>query len=149
MFDYNSNCSETPSLSDCTPKSVDLNAGNYDIINLDMLNIATFNVNSITCDNRIAQLSALAHELNLSCLCLVESKLSDEVDQSVFRMDGYTSVFRHRNRHGGGVLLYIRKDIPFSRITQNESQCIEHVSVDIVLNKLIFNINVFVYVYSL
>jgi hypothetical protein len=141
MFDYDSEASEAQSIGDCNPSSVDL--ADYKLINVSMLNIATFNINSITCDSRLEQLSVLAHELNLSCLCLVESKLSDDIDPCVFKMDGYTAIHKHRNRHGGGVLVYIRQDIPFSRITPNESQGIEHISVDILVNKQVHNINVF------
>ena len=40
-------------------------------------------------------------------------------------------------------VVYIRQDIPYCRIPNNESLGIEHLSVDIIVNKQVYNINTF------
>jgi hypothetical protein len=143
MLDFASDISETPGLDDCAPTSIYLDTDNIKSVNRNMCNIATFNINSLTCDNRLEQLLSIATDLNLTCLCIVESKLSDCVDQSVYKLDGYSAISKHRNRHGGGIVVYIRQDIPYCRIPNNESLGIEHLSVDIIVNKQVYNINAF------
>ena len=42
-----------------------------------------------------------------------ETKLDDSFPEDQFFIDGYHTPFRHdRNSNGGGILLYVREDIP-------------------------------------
>ena len=41
------------------------------------------------------------------CVCIVESWLSSDIINNEFCIDGYNIVRLDRNRHGGGVLLFI------------------------------------------
>ena len=44
-----------------------------------------------------------------------ETKLDDSFPEGQFSIDGYHTPFRYdRNGNGGGILLYIREDIPAS-----------------------------------
>ena len=46
-------------------------------------------------------------------MIFTETKLDDSFPTAQFQMDGYKSPYRQdRNRNGGGVLIYIREDIP-------------------------------------
>ena len=50
---------------------------------------------------------------NIDMLMVLEIKLGDSFPQAQFRIEGYTPRFRYdRNSHGGGILLFIREDIP-------------------------------------
>ena len=45
---------------------------------------------------------------------IVETKLDDSYPTSQFYMHGYSKPFRgDRNKYGGGILIYIRDDIPY------------------------------------
>ena len=50
------------------------------------------------------------------------------------RIDGYTPLRSDRNRQGGGVICYIRKDISFNKLDL-KSEDIEHIFIDIFLPK--------------
>ena len=43
-----------------------------------------------------------------NCLCIVESWLNSDFSNNELCIDGYTPVCFHRNRHGGGVLFFIK-----------------------------------------
>ena len=50
---------------------------------------------------------------NIDILMVLEKKLDSSFPQAQFRMEGYALPFRYdRNSHGGGIPLFIRKDIP-------------------------------------
>ena len=64
-----------------------------------------------------------------------ETKLDDASPLAQFKIEGLTTYRYDRNDKGGGLLLYIREDIP-SRLLQCKSQCnIESLSVEIILRK--------------
>ena len=46
-------------------------------------------------------------------LIITETKLGDTCLISQFHIDGYSMLYRlDRNRNGGGVIIYVREDIP-------------------------------------
>ena len=47
---------------------------------------------------------------------ITESKIDDSVTDGEIRIDGYVPLRSDRNRQGGGVVCYIRRDISFNRI---------------------------------
>ena len=57
----------------------------------------------------------LTHQIkeNIDILMTSETKLDESFPTSQFSMKGFSSPHRlDRNCHGGGILLYIREDIP-------------------------------------
>ena len=45
-----------------------------------------------------------------------ETKLINDIATSLYRLNGYHApLTRHRDRHGGGVAIYIHKSLPFQR----------------------------------
>ena len=70
-----SHCSDTDSISDLEPSTLDLNDGDLSQINTKLLNIASYNINSITHGSRKDEIESLAHKLNLAAICLTETKL--------------------------------------------------------------------------
>ena len=50
---------------------------------------------------------------NIDILMVSETKLDSSFPQAQFKIKGYAPPFRYdRNSHGGGILLFIREDIP-------------------------------------
>ena len=46
-------------------------------------------------------------------VCIVETWLHDSISDSELTINGYNLVRQDRNRHGGGVMLYIRNNLSF------------------------------------
>ena len=138
-------CSSTDSLgstSDTEPGCIDLTGGDLSVINNNLLNVAHYNINSLTCRTKLEELGSLGRQINLDVIAISESKLDDNIQESVFTIPGYNVEYRHRTRKGGGVALYIRDDIPHVRATKLESKQLEHVSVDITIRRKKYNISV-------
>ena len=117
--------------------------GDLSPINKRLLNIVSFNVNSITHGNRIEQLSSLCREINADIICLQETKLDDSISPTLYKLDGFNVETRHRNIHGGGVSVYIKEHIPYVRMSKLESKTLEHISIDIIVNHKKYSINNF------
>ena len=75
-------------------------------------------------------------EKTVDIFLISEMKLDDSFPSAQFEIEGFTTPYRYdRNNKGGGLLLYIREDVP-SRLLQCKSQCnIESLSVEINLRK--------------
>ena len=80
------------------------------ISNINRLTIGQLNINSLR--NKIEALKLIMIG-NIDILIITESKLDDTFPKQQFWIDGYSPPFRiDRSKHGGGVIIYIRKDIP-------------------------------------
>ena len=81
------------------------------LIDANNFNIVHYNINSITAEGRIDQLSDICNTLSLDVLILTESKLDKNIPTNLITIQGYHDpVRRDRNvngRNGGGVLIYI------------------------------------------
>ena len=57
---------------------------------------------------------------NIDIMVIRESKLDDSFPSSQFLIDGYAEPFRRdRNVHGGGILIYVRSDIPCQQLNNH------------------------------
>ena len=91
-------------------------------------NIVHYNINSITADNRLDQLSDICNTLNLSVLVITESKLDASIPINLLTIPGYHEpVRRDRNRNGGGVLIYIAEYLVFQQLSDLQSPLYEHI----------------------
>ena len=66
----------------------------------------------------------LAHQVkgNIDILMISETKLDESFPPSQFFLDGYMVPFRlDRNGNGGGILLYIRDDLPSKLLSINKN----------------------------
>ena len=129
--------------SDFDVKTVNMVDGDLSPINKRLLNIVSFNVNSITHGDRIEQLSSLCREINADIICLQETKLDDSISPTLYKLEGFNVETRHRNIHGGGVSVYIKEHIPYVRMSKLESKTLEHISIDIIVNHKKYSINNF------
>ena len=117
--------------------------GDFSSINRNLLNIVSFNVNSLTHGSRIEQLGSLCREVNADVICLQETKMDETVSPSVYHLEGYNAEVRNRTIHGGGVAVYIKEHLPYVRMSKLESKTIEHISIDLIVNHQKYSINNF------
>ena len=116
--DISSNVSDLSYISDFDN---DIQSYNYDLsngspIDINNFNIVHFNINSITAIDRLDQLSDICSILNLDVLVITESKLDNTIPTSMITLPGYHDPLRRdRNRHGGGVLIYIAEHLIFNQ----------------------------------
>ena len=90
--------------------------------NVNKLIIAHFNINSLR--NKFEFLISLI-KYNIDVLMISETKLDESFPTSQFMINGFSAPFcLDRNDKGGGMILYIREDIP-SRLVSTESSQVE------------------------
>ena len=93
------------------------------------LHFIHLNINSIL--PKIDELRLIAHKSRAAVIGITESKIDDSVLYGEIMIDGYIPIRSDRNRQGGGVICYIRKDISFNRIEIKSD--IEHIFLDLLL----------------
>ena len=80
------------------------------IKNVNNVNIGSLNINSLA--PKFEQLREIIGN-NLDILTIQETKLDSSFPTQQFSLDGFSAPYRlDRNRDGGGVLIYVREDIP-------------------------------------
>ena len=89
----------------------------YRIRNVGKIIIATLNINSIR--NKFDELKMVISG-NIDVLVLTETKLDDSFPTGQFCIEGFSTPLRlDRNRHGGGILIYIREELPSKELTKH------------------------------
>ena len=75
---------------------------------------------------------------NIDVLVITETKLDDTFPTAQFSIDGFSIPYRQdRNKNGGGILIYVREDIPNKILTKhNFPSGIEGIFVEINLRKM-------------
>ena len=114
-------CSLSSILGD--PQIIDDNSNpqktlnNIKIANANRLIIGQLNINSLR--NKIDALRLLIKG-NIDILVITESKLDGSFPNSQFDIDGFAPPFRQdRTEYGGGVIIYIRDDIPCKELSHH------------------------------
>ena len=102
----------------------------------DKLILGHLNINSIR--NKFEVLKFIIDN-NINIFLISEAKLDDSFPTAQFLIKGFSAPYRFdRNFKGGGLLFYIREDIP-SKILTHSSDCdIETLLVEINLTKMAF-----------
>ena len=77
--------------------------------NPNRLIIAQFHINSLRC--KFDSLAQILHS-NVDILLVSETKIDSSFPTGQFKIEGYTTYRLDRNSNGGGILLYVREDIP-------------------------------------
>ena len=69
---------------------------------------------------------------------LSETKVDDSFPLSQFEIEGYSTPFRHdRNIHGGGIIVYIGKDLPCKELKYHKlPDNIEGIFIEFILHKI-------------
>ena len=96
------------------------------------LHIIHLNINSLL--PKIDEIRHIAKSSNLSVIGLSETKLDDSVFDAEINIEGYTLIRSDRNRHGGGVVCYVKQHLTFD-VKYYFSNEIENIFIDIFLPK--------------
>ena len=95
--------------------------------------MATINVNSIR--NKHAELFTIV-DSNIDISTTAETKLDCSFPTAQFLVDGYKEPARKdRNKHGGGLLVYRKEDIPSCQLT-------DHPPVSDLLDLVVIELNI-------
>ena len=103
--------------------------------NANRVTIAQINVNSIR--NKLDFLCEMIRG-NIDILQITETKIDSSFPSAQFQIDGYTTPYRlDRDSNGGGILVYVREDIP-SKVLENTGfgSEIEAMLVEITVRKV-------------
>jgi hypothetical protein len=76
----------------------------------------------------------LCNECKFDIICISETWLGPQIDDSEIHIDGYTSYRRDRNRQGGGVAIYITNLLVTNRRRDLESDTAEMIWVEFLHN---------------
>ena len=90
-----------------------LNDPKFEVFNNKELHLIHLNVNSLL--PKIDELRNIAKCSNAAVIGITETKLDKTVYDPEVTIDGYSIVRNDRNRKGGGVACYIRRNICYSR----------------------------------
>ena len=104
------------------------------IKNVNNVIIGTLNINSLA--PKFEELKEIIGK-NLDILTIQETKLDSSFPKQQFSLDGYSAPYRmDRNREGGGVLIYVREDIPSKELSKHTfTKNVEGMFIEINLRK--------------
>ena len=105
------------------------------IKNINRIIIGTLNINSL--HPKFEQLKLIIGNC-LDVLVIQETKLDPSFTTEQFMISGYAKPYRlDRNRNGGGVIIYVREDIPSKELKKhNFEKNIEGLFVEVNLRKM-------------
>ena len=99
------------------------------IKNPKQLIIGHLNIDSLR--NKFDQLKSLVQD-KVDILVVTESKLDDRFPDSQFHIQGYKVAFRKdRNKIGGGIIVFVRDDIPRKKLNVRIAEDIEALFLEI------------------
>ena len=130
--------------SEDEPQSVNIDLSNGSPLNDKDFTVLHFNINSITAEGRLEELSIVCDTIKVDVLILTESKLSETIPTNIVTISGYHEPLRRdRTRHGGGVLVYISESLTYEHKTELQSEKFEHIWADIRVKEKLYSINAF------
>ena len=98
-------------------------------LNSTIFSVLHVNTRSVVAHNnttKLDEIELLAAEYNFAVVCLTETWLDNSIENVTVQLNGYADLFRlDRNRHGGGVLAYVKNDIFCVRHFDYESDDVE------------------------
>ena len=74
-------------------------------------------------------------ECKFDIMGVCETFIDSNVADNEISIDGYSIVKKNRNRHGGGVLLYVKDGIDYSEITELASEQVESIWIKLMYQK--------------
>ena len=91
--------------------------------------ITSIHVNGLL--KNIDELKLLVDEEDLDILAINETKLDNETSNEIISLDNFDLRRKDRNRHGGGVAIYIRDDIKYLQRYNLHNHTLELISIEI------------------
>ena len=97
--------------------------------------------------DRIEQLSDICKVLKINVLVITESKLDQTIPNNIITIPGYHEPLRRdraiNGRNGGGVLVYVAKNLVFKQKIELQVDQFEHIWVDVKTKTKTFSVNAF------
>ena len=90
---------------------------------------AYLNINSLR--HKIIHIREALKRTPVDILGIAESKLDNSFLDAQFQIDGYIMFRRDRDEYGGGLMVYIRSDIPCRRLTKYETASVELLALEV------------------
>ena len=84
---------------------------------------------------KLSEVKIVAMKTEAAVISITESWLDESITNAEIHIDNYNIVRSDRSRNGGGVCMYIRKDLAFSPRTDLQSDNTETIWIDILLPK--------------
>ena len=97
------------------------------------LSIGHLNVRSLL--PKMEEIRFIVATADFDIFCINESWLDPSIYEHEFKIDGYSAISRPRNRHGGGVMIYVKECLKFNRRLDLEIHDIESIWVEINFEK--------------
>ena len=97
----------------------------------------SLNINSLR--NKFDTVHYLLKCQYIDILALCETKLDDSFPKCQFDVPGYNCIRKDRSRNGGGLLYYIRSDIPHRRRDDLEHVIDSHMGFELIIMELTLN----------
>ena len=120
-FDLLSHCSDTSCLSEIDDNmlfSVNIDFSNGSPLKKDNFLTVHYNINCITSDGRLDELSDVYCVIKIDCLILTESKIDNNIPYNILTISGFHEpIRRDRNRQGGGTMIYVAEHLSFKQQT--------------------------------
>jgi hypothetical protein len=92
------------------------------------------NINSLR--HKVHDLKPFMHRLQPVLMAIAETKLDDSFPNAQFIIEDYHPPIRHdRNAHGGGLMAYVRTDIPCRQLHQLKSNHVESLFLELFIKK--------------
>ena len=102
--------------------------------NADRPLIAHLNINFL--ESKFEPLKSMIKD-NIDILLLSETKLDETYPSGQFEIDGYKSIRLDRNCHGGGIMFFVRDDLPCKELKlHNLPKDIEGIFIEITIRKM-------------
>ena len=79
--------------------------------------------------SKLDELRVLCLVNNYDIVCIVESWLSQDISDSELAITGYTIFRRDRNRHGGGIIIFVKDTLSCTILPTSTSSSIEFISL--------------------
>ena len=85
--------------------------------------------------SKLDEFKMILDECNFDIMGVCEPFIDSNVADNEISIDGYSIVKKDRNRHGGGVLLYVKDGIDYSEINELASEQVESVWIQLMYKK--------------
>ena len=132
------------SLSEDQSQSVNFDLSNGAPLDTNNFIVVHFNVNSITAEGRIDELTHVCQTLKVDVLLVSESKLDNLQPYNLLLLPNFNPPLRKdRDRNGGGCLIYIAQHLTYKHRNDLELPDFEHLWVDIKIKDKLFAVNTF------
>lgn len=109
------------------------NSSDYSRFHKKGLHFVHLNIRSLL--PKIDEVRMLARNTRAACICMTETWLDETVFDSEIQIDNYVLRRQDRNRHGGGVCIYVRSDLSFNPRDDLSHDELEATWIDLILPK--------------